>query len=235
VLYSDCAAYRSAPTAFPRSRVRRFALAPPQLSPEHFVNRSSPAAACCVPRTIAKFQLRGMSTALPEHTVLLMPALSPTMTQGNIASWLKKIGDEISPGDAIAELETDKATLGFEAVESGFLACILVPVGSKDVQVGTPVAVIVEDLASVAASSTYKHGAAPAAPAAPKAAAAPAPPAATAPPPKAAAPALCPSPSRVVIWAHIRLPLAKNIAAAAGSVHRAPRAPALAAAWLLLM
>ena len=51
---------------------------------------------------------RGFSSALPDHTVLLMPALSPTMTQGNIASWLKKVGDKISPGDAIAELETDK-------------------------------------------------------------------------------------------------------------------------------
>ena len=89
------------------------------------------------------------------------------MTQGNIASWLKKIGDKISPGDAIAELETDKATLGFEAVESGYLAAILVPVGSKDVQVGSPVAVIVEDLASVAAFAYYKHTAAPAAAVAP--------------------------------------------------------------------
>ena len=51
---------------------------------------------------------RGFSSALPDHTVLLMPALSPTMTQGNIASWLKKVGDKISPGDAIADLETDK-------------------------------------------------------------------------------------------------------------------------------
>ena len=51
---------------------------------------------------------RAFSSSLPDHTVLLMPALSPTMTQGNIAQWLKKVGDKISPGDAIAELETDK-------------------------------------------------------------------------------------------------------------------------------
>jgi len=100
-----------------------------------FGNRSSPLVSSIVPRSLSNMQLRRMSTALPEHTVLLMPALSPTMTQGNIASWVKKIGDKISPGDAIAELETDKATLGFEAVESGYLAAILVPVGSKDVQV----------------------------------------------------------------------------------------------------
>jgi len=51
---------------------------------------------------------RAFSSSLPDHTVLLMPALSPTMTQGNVAQWLKKVGDKISPGDAIAELETDK-------------------------------------------------------------------------------------------------------------------------------
>ena len=158
-----------------------------------------------------------MSTALPEHTVLLMPALSPTMTQGNIASWVKKIGDKISPGDAIAELETDKATLGFEAVESGYLAAILVPVGSKDVQVGSPVAVIVDDLASVAAFADYKHAGAPAAAAAPKAAAAPAPAApapsaAPAPAPKAAP---APVPAAASSGRIFASPLAKNLAASA--------------------
>jgi pyruvate dehydrogenase E2 component (dihydrolipoamide acetyltransferase) len=194
------------------------------LSRTFFVNRSSPAVACSVPRVLAKFQLRGMSTALPEHTVLLMPALSPTMTQGNIASWLKNIGDKISPGDAIAELETDKATLGFEAVESGYLASILVPVGSKDVQVGTPVAVIVEDLASVAAFASYKHAAVPAVAAAapPKADVKPAPPAATVPSPKAAAPAPAPAPAVSSSGRIFASPLAKNIAAAAGLAIDAP-------------
>lgn len=75
------------------------------------VCRSLEAVSSSVPRQVSSLQARRLSTALPEHNVLLMPALSPTMTQGNIASWLKKIGDKISPGDAIAELETDKVHL----------------------------------------------------------------------------------------------------------------------------
>ncbi|GAU40872.1 hypothetical protein TSUD_40470 [Trifolium subterraneum] len=72
-----------------------------------------------------------------------MPALSPTMTQGNIAKWRKKEGDKIAVGDILCEIETDKATLEFESLEEGFLAKILVPEGSKDVPVGQPIAVTV--------------------------------------------------------------------------------------------
>ncbi|TYI62355.1 hypothetical protein E1A91_D10G238400v1 [Gossypium mustelinum] len=85
------------------------------------------------------------SSDLPEHTVLGMPALSPTMSQGNITKWKKKEGDKIEPGDILCEIETDKATLEFECLEEGFLAKILVPEGSKDVPVGQPIAVMVED------------------------------------------------------------------------------------------
>ncbi|KAL7147180.1 hypothetical protein ABFS83_06G090500 [Erythranthe nasuta] len=85
------------------------------------------------------------SAGLPEHTVLQMPALSPTMNQGNIAKWRKKEGDKIEVGDVICEIETDKATLEFECLEEGFLAKILVPEGSKDVPVGQPIAITVED------------------------------------------------------------------------------------------
>lgn len=85
------------------------------------------------------------SSDLPEHTVLGMPALSPTMSQGNIAKWKKKEGDKIEPGDILCEIETDKATLEFECLEEGFLVKILVPEGSKDVPVGQPIAVMVED------------------------------------------------------------------------------------------
>ncbi|KAL4291290.1 hypothetical protein GQ457_14G022140 [Hibiscus cannabinus] len=93
-----------------------------------------------------KIGIRHFSSAdLPEHTVLGMPALSPTMTQGNIAKWKKKEGDKIEPGDVLCEIETDKATLEFECLEEGFLAKILVPDGSKDVPVGQPIAVMVED------------------------------------------------------------------------------------------
>lgn len=85
------------------------------------------------------------SAELPSHAVLAMPALSPTMSQGNIAKWRKKEGDKIEVGDVLCEIETDKATLEFESLEEGFLAKILVPEGSKDVPVGQPIAVTVED------------------------------------------------------------------------------------------
>lgn len=81
----------------------------------------------------------------PSHTVVGMPALSPTMTQGNIAKWRKKEGDKIEVGDVLCEIETDKATLEFECLEEGFLAKILAPEGSKDVPVGQPIAITVED------------------------------------------------------------------------------------------
>ena len=75
-------------------------------------------------------------------TNILMPALSPTMEKGNLAKWLKKEGDAIKSGDIIAEIETDKATMEVEAVDEGVLAKILVPEGSQDVAVNTPIAVI---------------------------------------------------------------------------------------------
>lgn len=85
------------------------------------------------------------STADPLHVVLTMPALSPTMSQGNIAKWKKKEGDKIEAGDILCEIETDKATVEFESLEEGFLAKILIPEGSKDVPVGQPIAITVED------------------------------------------------------------------------------------------
>ncbi|GJN22947.1 hypothetical protein PR202_gb10557 [Eleusine coracana subsp. coracana] len=86
---------------------------------------------------------------LPPHLVVGMPALSPTMNQGNIAKWRKQEGDKIEVGDVICEIETDKATLEFESLEEGYLAKILAPEGSKDVQVGQPIAVTVEDLEDI--------------------------------------------------------------------------------------
>ena len=64
---------------------------------------------------------------------VLMPALSPTMTEGNLAKWLKKEGDEVHSGDVLAEIETDKATMEVEAVDEGTLAKIIVPEGSENV------------------------------------------------------------------------------------------------------
>jgi pyruvate dehydrogenase E1 component beta subunit len=75
-------------------------------------------------------------------TEVLMPALSPTMEKGNLAKWLKKEGDTVKSGDVIAEIETDKATMEVEAVDEGTLGKILVPEGTNDVAVNTPIAVI---------------------------------------------------------------------------------------------
>ncbi len=78
-------------------------------------------------------------------TNILMPALSPTMEQGKLAKWLKKEGDQIKSGDVIAEIETDKATMEVEAVDEGVLAKILIPDGTENVAVNTPIAVIAAD------------------------------------------------------------------------------------------
>lgn len=72
----------------------------------------------------------------PPHTVVTMPALSPTMTAGNIGVWQKKAGDAISPGDVLVEIETDKAQMDFEFQEEGVLAKILKASGEKDIAVG---------------------------------------------------------------------------------------------------
>jgi pyruvate dehydrogenase E1 component beta subunit len=78
-------------------------------------------------------------------TQVLMPALSPTMEKGNLSKWLKKEGDAVKSGDVIAEIETDKATMEVEAVDEGTLGKILVPEGTADVAVNTPIAMILAD------------------------------------------------------------------------------------------
>ena len=88
-------------------------------------------------------------------TEVLMPALSPTMEKGNLAKWLKKEGDKVKSGDVIAEIETDKATMEVEAADEGTLGKILVPEGTADVAVNTPIAVILgegEDKAAIKAA-----------------------------------------------------------------------------------
>src|SRR5271157_1171892 len=76
---------------------------------------------------------------------VLMPALSPTMEKGNLAKWLKKEGEQIKSGDVIAEIETDKATMEVEATDEGTLGKILIPEGTADVAVNTPIATILAD------------------------------------------------------------------------------------------
>ena len=103
-------------------------------------------------------------------TQVLMPALSPTMEEGTLAKWLVKEGDTVSSGDSLAEIETDKATMEFEAVDEGIVGKILIAEGTEGVAVNTPIAILIEDGESVDD----------AAPAEPAAAAAPAPAAAPA-------------------------------------------------------
>ena len=73
---------------------------------------------------------------LPSHIKVTLPALSPTMELGTIVSWEKKEGDKLNEGDLLAEIETDKATMGFETPEEGYLAKILITAGTKDIPIG---------------------------------------------------------------------------------------------------
>ena len=100
---------------------------------------------------------------------ILMPALSPTMTEGTLAKWLKNEGDVVASGDVIAEIETDKATMEVEAADEGILGKILVPGGTEGVAVNTPIAVILEEGEKLSAieSSAPVPAAAPVSPAPP--------------------------------------------------------------------
>ncbi len=137
---------------------------------------------------------------------ILMPALSPTMTEGNLARWTKAVGDKVKPGDVIAEIETDKATMEVEAVDEGRLGKILVPEGTQGVKVNAPIAILLEEGESEAALT------APAMAAPPKPAPAPA---AAAPAQKAPAQPAIAAESKPGqrIWAS---PLARRLASAAG-------------------
>ena len=76
---------------------------------------------------------------------ILMPALSPTMEEGTLAKWLVKEGDTVSAGDILAEIETDKATMEFEAVDEGTISRILVSEGSEGIKVNSPIAILADD------------------------------------------------------------------------------------------
>ncbi len=134
---------------------------------------------------------------------VLMPALSPTMTDGKLASWLKSEGDSVESGDVLCEIETDKATMEVEAVDEGVLGKIIVPAGTEGVLVNAPIAVILEEGES---ADDIVETAAPATPSAP----APAP-AATAQPAPVAPPAPAAKGTRV-----FASPLARRIASQEG-------------------
>mmetsp|Transcript_5347 Transcript_5347/g.10974 ORF Transcript_5347/g.10974 Transcript_5347/m.10974 type:complete len:408 (-) Transcript_5347:58-1281(-) len=137
--------------------------------------------------TQGKGNIRRLSSAgeLPYHIVVGMPALSPTMSSGNISKWNVAEGDSFSAGDSLAVIETDKATMDFEAQDDGIVAKILVPEGGGELEVGIPIMVTVEEAADVASFANFTPDAAPApveevaapAPATPAPAAAPATPA----------------------------------------------------------
>src|SRR5580700_3588760 len=84
---------------------------------------------------------------------ILMPALSPTMEKGNLSKWLKKEGDAVKTGDVIAEIETDKATMEYEAVDDGVMAKIVVPEGTNDVAVNQLIAVMAQEGEDVKAAA----------------------------------------------------------------------------------
>jgi pyruvate dehydrogenase E2 component (dihydrolipoamide acetyltransferase) len=149
---------------------------------------------------------------------ITMPALSPTMEEGNLAKWLVKEGDKIKSGDVIAEIETDKATMEVEAVDEGTVAKIVVPAGTEGVKVNALIAVLAADGEDVAAAASGAGAAAPAAKEAPKAEAAPAAaPAAVPAPASVAAPATsAPAPAAADGHRTFASPLARRLAKEAG-------------------
>ncbi len=137
---------------------------------------------------------------------ILMPALSPTMTEGKLAKWLKKEGDSVASGDVLAEIETDKATMEVEAVDEGVLGKILIEAGSEGIAVNTPIAILLEE--GEDASALSKAPEAKPAPAAAAPAASPEP-----------TPATAPDTSQLAISKGARIfasPLARRIAKDAG-------------------
>eukprot|EP00041_Stephanoeca_diplocostata_P017293 m.345116 g.345116 ORF g.345116 m.345116 type:complete len:503 (-) comp20655_c0_seq1:1349-2857(-) len=160
---------------------------------------------------------RWYSSDLPEHVVVTMPALSPTMEVGSLVSWSVGPGDEIAAGDAMGEIETDKATMSFDSTEDGFVAKLLVEAGTSDIPLGTPMMVVCENEDDIAAFTDFVPAATSAAAAPSASADAPTP--TTPPPPPPPPPASTPSPSPAVSAAPpsgdriIASPLAKNMAA----------------------
>lgn len=154
----------------------------------------------------------------PEHKKVSLPALSPTMERGTVVSWAKKEGDKLNEGDLLAEIETDKATMGFETPEEGYLAKIVIPAGTKDIPVGKLVCIIVENKEDIAKFKDFKDDSPPGTAAAP----APAPPTPTPPTRTPAAPGAPPPQVKsepVSLTEKGRIyasPMAKNLAAIKG-------------------
>ncbi|KAB2081592.1 hypothetical protein ERO13_A05G136800v2 [Gossypium hirsutum] len=151
---------------------------------------------------------------LPPHQEIGMPSLSPTMTEGNIARWLKKEGDKVSPGEVLCEVETDKATVEMECMEEGYLAKIIKGDGSKEIKVGEIIAITVEEEGDIAKFKDYSPPASDSGAPAAKDSAAPPPPKqepveqpASSPEPKTPKPTSSPSEDRI-----FASPLARKLA-----------------------
>lgn len=167
---------------------------------------------------------------LPPHIKVTLPALSPTMELGTIVSWEKKEGDKLNEGDLLAEIETDKATMGFETPEEGYLAKILLPAGSKDIPLGRLLCIIVSEQSDIAKFENYTPTEAdlkplqaetPSVPSAP----APAPVAATPPPPPPPQP---PLPSSAPSQSHLSIPQAFKSSGIGGRIFASPFAKLIA-------
>ncbi|KAF9966218.1 pyruvate dehydrogenase complex dihydrolipoamide acetyltransferase component (E2) [Mortierella alpina] len=181
-------------------------------APRHILTASS----VSLKNNMARFY---SSKSYPSHITINMPALSPTMTMGNIGTWQKKVGDAIAPGDVLVEIETDKAQMDFECQEEGYIAKILADSGSKEVTINQPIAIMVEnkeDIEKFADFTVADAGGAAAAPAATEEKKEEAPKAAEAPKAEAEAPKSSDSanaaPSRSDADRIFASPLAKKIA-----------------------
>uniref|UniRef100_A0A8C4YMD1 Acetyltransferase component of pyruvate dehydrogenase complex n=1 Tax=Gopherus evgoodei TaxID=1825980 RepID=A0A8C4YMD1_9SAUR len=178
---------------------------------------SVPPPPTAAPPPPAQPSVQAPGSSYPPHMQILLPALSPTMTMGTVQRWEKKVGEKLSEGDLLAEIETDKATIGFEVQEEGYLAKILVSEGTRDVPLGTPLCIIVEKESDIPAFADYREtGVADIKPQAPPPSP---PPPAAAPPPQPTAPS-APAVTSPGAPAHkgrvIISPLAKKLAAERG-------------------
>ncbi|XP_053335038.1 dihydrolipoyllysine-residue acetyltransferase component of pyruvate dehydrogenase complex, mitochondrial [Clarias gariepinus] len=152
-------------------------------------------------------------SSYPPHMKILLPALSPTMTMGTVQRWEKKVGEKLNEGDLLAEIETDKATIGFEVQEEGYLAKIMVSEGTRDVPLGTPLCIMVEKESDIQAFADYvETGVATSTPPAPAPVAAP-----SAPATPVAAPTAAPASAAAARKGRVfASPLAKKLAAEKG-------------------
>ncbi|XP_040036320.1 dihydrolipoyllysine-residue acetyltransferase component of pyruvate dehydrogenase complex, mitochondrial isoform X1 [Gasterosteus aculeatus] len=174
----------------------------------------SPSPVASTPPPAAAAPPAAPGSSYPPHMKVTLPALSPTMTMGTVQRWEKKVGEKLSEGDLLAEIETDKATIGFEVQEEGYLAKIMVPEGTRDVPLGVPLCIIVERESDIAAFKDYvETGLTEVSTPAPAPAAAPAAAAAAAPPSPATTPAAPAAPRKGRVFAS---PLAKKLAAEKG-------------------